>query len=129
MLLEPTHGARTDGLLLAASQVGRTDPSGGIETMPEELEGLAEALRVVGRALETSATRVVPAAQPFDRGICSRYQRAAADWPASPAPSYERLASTLAGLHDAAGAVRLAARRCDEARRTLDVLLQTTPDS
>jgi len=129
MLSERTRGDATNRLLLAASQVGRTDPSGGIETMPDELERLAETLRVVGRALETSATRVVPAAQPFDCGICNRYQRAAADWPASPAPSYERLASTFARLHDAAGVVRLAARRCDEARRTLDVLLQTTPDS
>jgi hypothetical protein len=127
MLLEPAHGAATDGLL-AVSQGGRTDSSGGIETMPDELEGLAETLRLVGWALEASATRVVPAAQPFDRGICSRYHRATEDWPASPAPSYERLASTLAALHDAASAARLAARRCDAARRTLDVL-QTTTDS
>jgi hypothetical protein len=128
MLLEPAHGAATDGLL-AVSQVGRTDSSGGIETMPDELEGLAETLRLVGWALEASATRVVPAAQPFDRGICSRYQRAAAGWPTSPAPSYERFAATLAGLHDAAGAARVAARRCDEARRTVDLLLRATRHS
>ena len=121
------NGAATDGLLLAATPVGRTDPGGGVETLPGELEGLAEALRAAGRALETSAARVVPAAEPSDRGICSRYQRAAAGWPVSPPPSYERFASTLAGLHDAAGAARLAARRCDEARRTVDVLLRTGP--
>ena len=129
MLSERTNTAATDGLLLAATAVARSDPGGGVQTLPGELEGLAEALRAAGRALEASAARVVPAAQPFDRGICSRYQRAAAGWPTSPAPSYERFASTLAGLHDAAGAARLAARRCDEARRTVDLLLRTTRHS
>jgi hypothetical protein len=129
MLSERTNGAATDGLLLAATPVGRTDPGGGVQTLPGELEGLAEALRAAGRALETSAARVVPAAEPLDHGICSRYQRAAAGWPLSPPPSHERFASTLAGLHDAAGAARLAARRCDEARRTVDALLRTARQS
>jgi hypothetical protein len=87
MLSERTNGAAADGLLLAATPIGRTDNSGAVEALPGELELLAEALRAVGRALETSTTRVVPAAQPSDRGICSRYQRAAAGWPASLAPS------------------------------------------
>jgi hypothetical protein len=129
MLSERTNGAAADGLLLVATPIGRTDPGGAVQALPGELEGLAEALRAAGRALETSATRVVPAAQPFDRGICSRYQRTAAGWPVSSAPYYERFASTLAGLHDAAGAVRLAARRCDEAKRTVDRLLRTAPHS
>ena len=70
---------------------------------------------------------VVPAAEPLDHGICSRYQRAAARWPTEPPPSYERFASALARLHDAAGAARLAARRCDEAKRTVRPLLRTPP--
>ena len=57
---------------------------------------------------------------------CRRYQRAAAMWPTDPPPSYERFAAALARLHDAAAATRLAAHRCDEARRTVEALLRTS---
>ena len=70
--------------------------------------------------------RVVPAAARSDHGVCRRYQRAAAMWPTDPPPSYERFAAALAHLHDAAAATRLAAHRCDEARRTVEALLRTS---
>ena len=47
-------------------------------------------------------------------------------WPTDPPPSYERFAAALAHFHDAATATRLAAHRCDEARRTVEALLRTT---
>jgi len=119
--------AAADELAVAATAVERADHGAGVEALPSELEALSEALRVAGRALETSASRVVPAVEPSAYG--ERYQRAAARWPTAPPPPHEAFAAALARLHDAAGAARLAARRCDEARRTVDVLLRTTPHS
>ncbi|MEO8688795.1 MAG: hypothetical protein ABI611_11330 [Solirubrobacteraceae bacterium] len=114
-------------MLVAAAGVGRADRRGGVETLPSELEALAEAIRAAGRALAASAPRVVPEAEPLDHRVSSRYRRAAASWPTSPPPSHERFAATLASLHDAADAARLAGRRCDEARRCVEVLLRTAP--
>lgn len=129
MLSERTSGAAANDLLSAAKAVEHTDHSGDLATLPAELEGLGEALQAAGRALESSASRVLPAAQPLDRGICSRYQRAAASWPSSPPPSHERFAAALASLHEAADAARLAARRGDQARQDVDVLLRTSARS
>jgi hypothetical protein len=111
MLSERTNGAPADALL------------GDVEALPSELEALAKAMRAAGRALETLASRVVPAAEPLDSSVCSRYQRAAAHWPTTPPPSHERFAGALARFHDAADATRLAGRRCDEARRTVEAML------
>jgi hypothetical protein len=122
MLSEQTNGAAD--LLAAAKALEHDDHGGSLAALPGELEELGVALRVAGRVYEKSASRVVPGAQPLDRGICSRYQRAAARWPASP-PSYERFAAVLATLHGAAEAARLAARRSDEAREAVSLLLQT----
>lgn len=129
MLSERTNGAAANDLLVAANAVEHGDHGGDHAALPGELEGLGEALRAADRAYERSASRLVPAAQPLDRGICSRYQRAAASWPASPPPSHERFAAALASLHEAADAARLAARRCDEAREAVDVLLRTSARS
>ena len=125
MLSERTNGAAADELLAAATALERAD-HGGVEALPSDLEALTEALRAVVRALEKSASRVVPAAEPLDERICSRYQRAAASWPTTTPPSYERFAAALAHLHDAADAARLATRRCDKARRTVEALLRTS---
>ena len=125
MLSEQTNGAASDELLAAATPLERAD-HGGVESLPSELETLTEALRAASRALEKSVSRVVPAAEPLDHRICSRYQRAAARWPTTPPPSYERFAAALAHFHDAAEAARLATRRCDKARRTVEALLRTS---
>ena len=129
MLSERTNPAAADQLLACATALDGAGHGSGVEALPSELEALAEALRGAGRALATSASRVVPAAERFDHTICGRYQRAAASWPVSPPPSYERFAAATASLHDAAGAARLAARRCDEARRTVEMLLRTSAHS
>jgi hypothetical protein len=129
MLSEPTNGAAADALIVAASGLERDGDRGGVEALPGDLEALTEALRATSNALATSGTRVVPAAQPLDQGLCSRYQRAAAMWPTDPPPSHERLAAALTHLHGAAGATRLAARRCDEAPRTVEGLLRTSQGS
>jgi hypothetical protein len=126
MLSEQTNGAAAHDLLVAAKVLEQSDHGGDPAALPGELEALGEALRVAGRACQKSAFRVVPGAQPLDRGICSRYQRAAASWPTSPLPSYERLAAALASLHEAADAARQAARRCDRAREAVDGLLRTS---
>ena len=124
MLSDHTSVAATDDLLRAARPVKHSNRDGDFEMLPVELGVLAEALRVARRACDRSASRMVPAAETLDRGICSRYQRAAAGWPASPPPSYERFAAALASLHEAADGARLAARSCDQARQAVEVLLQ-----
>ena len=125
MLSERTNGATADELLAAATALERAD-HGGVEALPSDLEALTEALRAAGRALEKSASRVVPVAEPLDHRICSRYQRARASWPTTPPPSYEWFAAALAHFHDAADATRVATRRCDKARRTVEALLRTS---
>jgi hypothetical protein len=126
MLSEQKNGAAPHDLLVAAKVLEQSDHGGDPAALPEELEALGEALRVAGRVCQKSAFRIVPRAQPLDRGICSRYQRAAASWPTSPSPSYERFAAASASLHGAADAARQAARRCDRAREAVDALLQTS---
>ena len=101
----------------------------GVEALPSELDAVAEALRAAGGVLAMSASRVVPAADRGDSSICSRYQRAAASWPTTPPPSYERFAAAFARIHDAADATRLARRRCDEARRSVEALLRQPPNA
>ena len=124
MLSQRTNGDAADELLAAATALEAE--YGGVEALPSDLEALTEALRAAGRALEKSASRVVPAAEPLDQRICSRYRRATASWPTTPPPSYERFAAALAHFHDAADAARLATRRCDKARRTVEALLRTS---
>jgi hypothetical protein len=126
MLSERTNGAPAHDLLVAASAVEHIDHGGDPAALAGTLEALGEALRAAGRACEQSAFRIVPGGRPLDRGICSRYQRAAANWPTSPSPSYERFAAALASLHGAADAARQAARRCDQAREAVDGLLRTS---
>jgi hypothetical protein len=115
MLSERTNGA------LAADV--------GVEALASELDAVAEALRAAGGVLATSASRVLPAADRGDSSICSRYQRAAASWPTTPPPSHERFAGAVARIHDAADATRLAGRRCDEARRSVEALLRQPPSA
>jgi hypothetical protein len=122
MLTEQTNRDAADDLRGAGQAVAHIAEGGGIAGLPAQLERLAAALRATGRAYETAASRVVPAAEPLDRGIASRYQRAAAAWPTAPPPSHERFAAALASLHTAADAARLASRRCDQARRAVDAL-------
>jgi len=129
MLTQQTNSAAADELLRDATTVERVHPGAGVEELPAELEALGEALRAAGRVLGMSASRVVPAADPLDASVCSRYQRAAARWPTAPPPSHGGFAAALARFHDAADATRMAARRCDEARRALDALLRQAPDA
>ena len=93
---------------------------------PESSRHLARPFEPRAEPASSLPSGSCPAAQPLDRGICSRYQRAAASWPTSPPPSHERFAAALASLHGAADAARLAARRCDRAREAVDVLLRTS---
>jgi hypothetical protein len=75
------------------------------------------------QALERECLHVASAVFPPDEahGVCGRYRAAAAQWPrTAPPPSHERLAETLATLHGAAAAVRLATERC---RRVHELLL------
>jgi hypothetical protein len=124
MLSEPTSAVSANHLLVAAKAIGQADDGGSVTALPGELERLSEALRAVGRAYEEAACRVVPGARSTDHGICGRYQRAAARWPTSPPPSHEGFAAALSALHDAAGAVRTAARSCDKARDLVDGLVR-----
>ena len=126
MLSERTNRAATEELLVAATALARARHEGALESLPGDLEALTEALRAAGSALAMAGARVVPVAESHDHGICRRYQRAAAMWPTDPPPSHERFAAALAHLHDAAAATRLATRRCDEARRTVEALLRTS---
>ena len=129
MLSEPTIGAAANHLLVAANAGEETGDRSDLVTLPGELERLGEALRAAGGAFERSASRVVPDAGPLDRGVCGRYQRAAARWPASRTPSHEQFAAALASLHAADVAAQLAARSCDRAKQALDVLLSTSTPS
>jgi hypothetical protein len=129
MLSERTTGAPEPDLLVAAKALEHADHGDSLGALPGELERLGDALRAAGRACEKSISRVVPGAQPRDRGISSRYQRAAASWPASPPPSHERFAAALASLHEAADAARLAARRSDQASQAVSLLLRTSTRS
>jgi hypothetical protein len=124
MLTERTKSHAASDLRVAADAVERIDDGGDIAGLPDRLEQLADALRATAGAYEAAASRVVPAAQPLDRGIAFRYRRAAAAWPAAPPPSHERFAAALASLHAAADAARLAGRRCHQARRAVDALWQ-----
>ena len=126
MLSERTISAGADELLHATAALEQPGRDAPLESLPGHLEALAEALRTAEGALASSGVRVVPAAAPSDHGVCGRYQRAAALWPTDLPPSYERFAAALAHLHDAAAATRLAAHRCDEARRTVEALLRTS---
>jgi hypothetical protein len=123
MLTERTKRDAAHALLVAGHAVeGIDDDAAGL---PEQLERLGDAFRTASGAFEAAAWRVVPARRPSDRGIACRYQRAAASWPALPAPSHERFAAALASLHAAADAARVAGRRADEARRAVDSLGQS----
>ena len=126
MLSERPPSATADQLRLAAAALERPAEDAPVESLQGDLEALTEALWTAERALATSGRRVVPAAVRSDTGICRRYQRAAAMWPADPPPSHERFAAALAHLDAAAAATRLAAHRCDEARRTVEALLRTS---
>ena len=128
MLTERTELDAAKALRIAAAAADAID-DGDIAGLPDQLARLGAALRAAGVAYETAASRVVPAAQPLDRGISYRYQRAAAAWPAASPPSHERFAAALTSLHAAAAAARLAGRRGDEARRAIDALWQSGPGS
>jgi hypothetical protein len=127
MLTERTELDAANDLRVAAATVDAVD--GDIAGLPDQLARLGAALRAAGAAYETAASCVVPAAQPLDRGITSRYRRAAAAWPAASPPSHERFAAALASLHAAADAARLAGRQADEARQAVDALWRSGPGS
>jgi hypothetical protein len=127
MLTERTELDAAKDLRIAAAVAANND--GAIAGLPDQLARLGAASRAAAAAYETAASCLVPAAQPLDRGICSRYQRAAAVWPAGSPPSHESFAAALASLHAAAAAAWLAGRRGDEARRAVDALWQSGPGS
>jgi hypothetical protein len=128
MLTEHTELDAANDLQIAAAAVDAID-DGDIAGLPDQLACLGAALRAAGAAYGTAASCVVPGAQPSDRDISYRYQRAAAAWPAGSPPSHERFAAALSSLHAAAAAARLAARRGDDARRAVDALWQSGPGS
>ena len=126
MLSGRTNGVAVDELLVGVTELERGGHGVGVESLPSDLQALTEALRAAGGALDASSSRVAPAPHTVDHSVCRRYQRAAAMWPTDSPPSHERFAAALAHLHDAANATRLAARRCDEAGRTVEALLRTS---
>ena len=65
----------------------------------DDLLDLGEA-EVRGRSAKIKlwTLREDPPAQPHDRGITSRYQRAAAGWPGAAPPSHERFAAAMTSL-------------------------------
>ena len=125
MLSEHLNHDAANELLDAVDAVECIDRAGDIAGLPAHLDRLGEALRAAGRAYETAATQLVPPAQADDRGIASRYQRAASAWLGAVPPSHERFAAAMTSLHAAADAARAAGRRSDEAREAIDALWQT----
>jgi hypothetical protein len=119
MLTQRVNDSAANELLRAADAVEDIDAHS--DMLPARLDRLADALRAARRAYEAAASQLVPSAEPFDQSIADRYRRAAEAWPAEP-PPHERFAAALRSLHTAADAARLAARRCDEARRAVDRL-------
>ena len=99
---------------------------GDINALAGELNQLADTLGVVAQACERAATRVVPPAQ-RDNSAARRYQRAVTAWPATARPSYERMAVLLGSLHDVAGALRVAAGRCEHAKNAVDAATKPRP--
>jgi hypothetical protein len=128
MLTERTELDAANDLRIAAAAVAAID-DGDIAGLPDQLARLCAASRAAAAAYETAASCLVPAAQPLDRGVSYRYQRAAAAWRAGSPPSHESFAAALTSLHAAAAAARLAGRRGDEARRAVDALWQSGPGS
>jgi hypothetical protein len=124
MLSERLNHEAANALLDAADAVECIDGAGDIAGLPAHLDRLGDALRAAGRAYEIAAPHLLPPAQPHDRGIASRYQRAAAAWPGAAPPSHERFAAAMTSLHAAAAAARAAGRRSDEARKAIDALWQ-----
>jgi hypothetical protein len=96
-------------------------------SLPDELDAVAAALSAAAGACDDAARRVLPAGA-RDESICSRFDRAAREWPVSPPPSRERIASILGFLDDAECDARRAAARCEQARRSLDHALGGTRD-
>jgi hypothetical protein len=128
MLTERTELDAAKDLRIAVAAVAANN-NGDIAGLPDQLARLGAASRAAAAAYETAASCLVPAAQPLDRGISYRYQRAAAAWPAGSPPSHESFAAALTSLHAAAAAARLAGRRGDEARQAVDALSQSGPGS
>jgi hypothetical protein len=87
-------------------------------TLAGDLGDLAAVLRESAERCDRAAARIAPH-EALDETVCDRYRAAAARWPASSPPPYERVAAVLARLHDAGTAARAAARRCDAAREAL----------
>lgn len=115
-----TEMLRTSSALNAAT-------GGPAASLPDELDAVAAALSAAAGACDDVARRVLPAGA-HDESICTRYDRAARAWPISPPPSRERIAAILGFLHDAEGAARQAAARCEQARRSLDHALRGATD-
>jgi hypothetical protein len=125
MLSERLNHNAANELLDAADAVECIEGAGDIAALPAHLDRLGDAFRAASRAYETAASQLVPFAEPHDRGIASRYQRAAAAWPGAPPPSHERFAAAMTSLYAAADAAREAGRRCDQARDAVGALWQT----
>ena len=123
MSTHTTIEATTRELLRCADAVrAGTGHDADVASLAAELDALAEALRGAANACDTAARRMAPALT-LDGDVSRRYRHAAATWHTTPAPSDERLPPVLARVHEAAGAIRLAARRCDRARVDIDAAL------
>lgn len=113
-------------LLQSALALHGTDDAQDVLALGGELGSLAAALRIAAVACGEAAAALLPAPTP-EHSVSDRYRHAAATWPVVPAPSYERLAGALAGLHEAADAARRAASGCDRVQGTLDAALAGRP--
>jgi hypothetical protein len=116
-------GSMSTQLLRIAPGAG----TNGVASLPDELDAVAAALSAAAGACDNAARRILPAGD-RDESICTRYDRAAHDWPATPPPSRERFAALLGLLHDAGSAARQAAARCGQARQSLDADLGRVHD-
>jgi hypothetical protein len=89
--------------------------------LPAAIAGVGEALDALSLAFERAPRSLVPAGGP-DEPVCRRFERAAADWPATygrEGPSYERQAKLLSSLLEAGATLRQARRACARANELL----------
>jgi hypothetical protein len=95
-------------------------------SVPITLAAIEGALAELSCTASAAAHALVPPAN-GDAGITDRYARAAAVWPSprdGAGPSYEQQARALASLHDAAAALRVAARHCGRAAEHVAATMQ-----
>jgi hypothetical protein len=89
--------------------------------LPAALAHVGEALDALGVVVEGVPRSLVPAGDPFEP-VCRRFERAAADWPATygrEGPSYERQSQLHCAFYEAGATLRLSRRAFGRANELL----------